>query len=98
MPGPPMPAALELNGQHYPLTAEVTVLGRSSETDLPLDDTGVSRRHAEIRRTEQGFELVDLGSTNGTFVNGERVSVVPLADGSLIAMGRSRIVFHAGRR
>lgn len=96
--GPPQPAGLELNGQLYPLTAEVTVLGRSSETDIPLDDTGVSRRHAEIRRTPQGFELVDLGSTNGSFVNGERVSVVPLADGSLITLGRTRIVFHAGRR
>ena len=98
MPGPVMPAAVELNGQHYPLTAEVTVLGRSSETDLPLDDTGVSRRHAQLRRTPHGYELVDLGSTNGTFVNGERVSAVALTDGSLITIGRTRIVFHAGRR
>lgn len=98
MPGPALPAAVELNGQHYPLTAEVTVIGRSSETDLPLDDTGVSRRHAEIRRTPHGYELVDLGSTNGSFVNGERVSAVALTDGSLITIGRTRIVFHAGRR
>lgn len=98
MPGPTGPASVELNGQLYPLTAEVTVIGRSSETDLPLDDTGVSRRHAEIRRGPHGYELVDLGSTNGSFVNGERVSAMALTDGSLITIGRTRIVFHAGRR
>ena len=64
----------------------------------PLDDAGVSRRHAEIHVTDDRYRVVDLGSTNGTFVDGERVTAGELRDGSTITVGRSRLVFRLGQR
>lgn len=86
---------LDLNGQRYSLNASSIILGRSSEADILVDDTGVSRRHLEIR-TENGQSIaVDLGSTNGSYVNGHKVSgSAELADGSTITMGRSKLVFR----
>ncbi len=101
----PAPAAvhrpapvLELDGRRIPLTRAVTVLGRAGEVDVPLDDAGVSRRHAEIHVTDGRYRVVDLGSTNGTFVDGERVTTGELRDGSTITVGRSRLVFRLGQR
>jgi pSer/pThr/pTyr-binding forkhead associated (FHA) protein len=95
----PAPApVLELDGRRIPLTRAVTVLGRSGDVDVPLDDAGVSRRHAEVHVTGGRFRVVDLGSTNGTFVDGERVTTGDLRDGSTITVGRSRLVFRLGQR
>ena len=99
-PGPvdrPTPF-LELDGRRIPLTRAVTVLGRAADVDVPLDDAGVSRRHAEVHVTDGRHRVVDLGSTNGTFVDGERVTTGDLRDGSTITVGRSRLVFHLGPR
>ncbi|WP_138445038.1 FhaA domain-containing protein [Sinomonas susongensis] len=86
---------LEIDGQRYSLNADSVVLGRSSEADVVVDDTGVSRRHLEIRRSQGHVYAVDLGSTNGSYVNGERVNgSVELLDGATISMGRTRIVFR----
>ncbi len=90
--------ALELDGRRIPLTRAVTVLGRAADVDVPLDDAGVSRRHAEIHVTDDRYRVVDLGSTNGTFVDGERVTAGELRDGSTITVGRSRLVFRLGQR
>jgi pSer/pThr/pTyr-binding forkhead associated (FHA) protein len=98
MPAAPPSVVLELNGQQHPLTARVTVLGRSPDVEIPLDDPGVSRRHAEIRLAEGIPRIVDLGSTNGTFVDGERVQSGVLRDGSVITMGRSRLLVRYGPR
>jgi pSer/pThr/pTyr-binding forkhead associated (FHA) protein len=73
----------------------VTVLGRSGDVDVPLDDAGVSRRHAEVHVSGGRARVVDLGSTNGTFVDGERVTTGELRDGSTITVGRSRLVYRA---
>jgi hypothetical protein len=89
---------LELDGRRIPLTRAVTVLGRAADVDVPLDDAGVSRRHAEIHVTDDRYRVVDLGSTNGTFVDGERVTAGELRDGSTITVGRSRLVFRLGQR
>ena len=106
-PGPyayPAPAVdrpapvLELDGRRIPLTRAVTVLGRAGDVDVPLDDAGVSRRHAEVHVTDGRFRVVDLGSTNGTFVDGERVTTGELRDGSTVTVGRSRLVFRLGQR
>ena len=58
----------------YELTSPVTMLGRGTDCDLRLVDPGVSRHHAELRVEDDEVVLVDLGSTNGTFVNGEPVT------------------------
>ena len=74
-----------------------TVIGRGAETEVRLTDTGVSRRHAELRQVEDRVELHDLGSTNGTRVNGQRVEAATLTDGDVITVGTTDLVFRSGR-
>jgi hypothetical protein len=98
-PAYPLPAPLlELDGRPIALTRAVTVIGRSGDVDIPLDDAGVSRRHAEIHVADGRARVLDLGSTNGTFVDGERVATADLHDGSTITVGRSRLTFRLGQR
>lgn len=90
-----MQPVLDIDGQRYSLNAPSVVLGRSSEADILVDDTGVSRRHLEIRTENGASRAIDLGSTNGSFVNGQKVQgEADLSDGSTIAMGRTRITFR----
>lgn len=86
---------LDVDGRKYQLTGTRTVLGRGSEADIVVDDPGVSRQHAEIRLDGATAVLRDLGSTNGTFVDGERAGTARLVDGSTITMGRTRIRFSS---
>lgn len=81
--------------ERYPLAEHSIALGRSQECDITLLDTNVSRRHAEIRPRGDGFVVVDLGSTNGTRVNGVPVSERELRDGDEITLGNTRLVFQA---
>lgn len=86
---------LDIDGQRYSLNAPSIVLGRSSEADIHVEDTGVSRRHLEIRTANGVSSAVDMGSTNGSYVNGQRVSgSTELTDGSTITMGRTKIIFR----
>lgn len=87
---------LDIDGQRYLLTGPVTVIGRGSEADIIVDDTGVSRRHLEIRVTPDGVIASDMGSTNGTFVEGHRVPAATLVDGNTLTIGRTRIMFWSG--
>jgi hypothetical protein len=93
---------LDVDGDHYPLLAAITVLGRDNTADVILDDPGISRQHTEIRVTSDGPHLItnirDLGSTNGTFVNGERITSQRLADGDRVSVGRTKLIFRAERR
>jgi len=79
----------------------INVIGREDDSDIIFDDPGISRRHSEIRVTTDGPRLRatvrDLGSTHGTFVNGERVSSQRLEDGDRITIGRTTVTYHAGR-
>ncbi len=86
----------EVNGgQHiYELSAPLTILGRGTDCDLRLVDPGVSRHHAELRVEDSEIVLVDLGSTNGTFVNGQPVRRVSLSDGTRVTLGRTSLVFR----
>ena len=79
----------------HPLTRAVTRLGRGSDVDIRVDDPGVSRHHAEILL---GREVVlrDLGSTNGTYVDGVQVGEVVLRDGAVVQLGGTRLTFRAG--
>lgn len=84
-------------GSRFALTAPVTSIGRHPDSDVLLDDVTVSRRHAEIRRTATGgLELVDVGSLNGSYVNGERVESAELAEGDLLQVGKYRLVVVVG--
>ncbi len=75
-------------GRHVLLEDRPLVLGRSPDTDLVIDDPGVSRRHAAVGgSSEEGFFVEDLGSTNGTFVDGQRVERAALTSGSTIQLG-----------
>ncbi|MCO4273326.1 DUF3662 and FHA domain-containing protein [Pseudarthrobacter sp. HLT3-5] len=86
---------LDIDGQRYSLNAPSIVLGRSSEADILVDDTGVSRRHLEIRTASGVTSAVDLGSTNGSYVNGHKLAgSTELTDGSTITMGRTKIIFR----
>jgi hypothetical protein len=78
----------------YDLSAPVTILGRGTDCDLRLVDAGVSRHHAELRVEDGEVVLVDLGSTNGTFVNGQPVRRVSLTDGTQVTLGRTTLVFR----
>jgi hypothetical protein len=89
--------ALEMDGRTYPITAAVTVLGRGTEADVIVDDAGVSRRHAEVHAEGDRLTVVDLGSTNGTYVDGEKISgSAHLVDGSRIRVGRSQLTVRFG--
>ena len=85
-------------GSTYDLQTPVTLLGRGTDCDLRLVDTGVSRHHAELRVEDSQVVLVDLGSTNGTLVNGQPVRRVALTDGTSITLGRTTLVFRQDDR
>jgi len=85
-------------GSTYELQTPVTLLGRGTDCDLRLVDGGVSRHHAELRVEDHQVVLVDLGSTNGTFVNGQPVRRVALTDGTNVTLGRTTLVFHQDDR
>jgi serine phosphatase RsbU (regulator of sigma subunit)/pSer/pThr/pTyr-binding forkhead associated (FHA) protein len=79
------------------ITDQKMIIGRGVESDVVLSDQLLSRRHAEIGQRAGGFYLVDLRSTNGTFINGERVvGERRLRHGDLIAVGQTRLVFSEG--
>jgi pSer/pThr/pTyr-binding forkhead associated (FHA) protein len=72
---------------------DVVTVGRSSESNIFLDDVTVSRQHAEIARGEKGFRIRDVGSLNGTYVNRVRVDAVDLRNGDEIQIGKYRFKF-----
>jgi Protein of unknown function (DUF3662)/FHA domain len=87
-------AVLMWDGREIGVEGQTTVIGRSSECDVVVGDPNVSRRHAEIRRLGRGYSLVDLGSTNGTEVNGQRVTETSLMNGDVIGVGTTQITFE----
>ncbi|MCX7522736.1 DUF3662 and FHA domain-containing protein [Microbacterium sp. STN6] len=84
---------LEIAGTRYPLTQEHTVIGRSSSADITVDDTGISRHHVEVVWDGRRAQAVDLGSTNGSQLDGRPLKKAVLEPDSVISIGRTRIVF-----
>jgi hypothetical protein len=78
----------------YQLGEPVTVIGRSRRCDIVLTDPNVSRQHAEVRRQDDGFMLLDLGSTNGTRVNRRDVKQVVLQHGDRVELGTTEFLFE----
>ena len=93
-PEPPREVVtITLAGHAHPITSRSFVIGRSRECDLRVTDGNASRRHAEIVQEGSVYVLVDLGSTNGTELNGRRVTRHELADGDRITIGATDLVF-----
>jgi hypothetical protein len=95
--GPEEVPAAELvlpDGRHFPLGDGPVTLGRLPDCDVVLNDPNVSRRHAEFRRTTDGVVVTDLGSTNGTRVNGVPVREQQLASGDEVTVGSTTLVFE----
>ncbi len=78
------------------ITKAPVVIGRMSTSDVVLSDPNVSRRHAELRRTGDRWMLVDLGSTNGTTVNGKLAREHELEHGDRLMFGSTKLRFEAG--
>ncbi len=79
------------------LTGERVVVGRLKACDICLADTNASRQHIALEREGVGWVVVDLGSTNGTLVNGERITRARLIDGDVITVGVSELIYHEPR-
>jgi len=99
-PTQPRQLVLEVNGVRHPLTPPGFTIGRGTEADLRINDPGVSRLHAQIGVEDAGdgtvnVTITDLGSTNGLIVNGQKVRSVPLAEGSRIEIGTTRMLVHS---
>jgi len=107
-PGPPPPvqapmpsrvrASLLVDGtnQMYELRPGANVVGRGNEANLQLLDQGVSRKHIDVQFDGYSATIFDLGSTNGTSVNGHEVSRHLLRHGDVIRIGHSRLVYQQG--
>lgn len=88
-------ALLELpDGSEFPLTSSVAKLGRHPDSSIVLSDPNASRHHAEIQPDGDGFTIVDLGSTNGSRVNGEPISRYRLTDRDEISVGAINLIFR----
>jgi Protein of unknown function (DUF3662)/FHA domain len=87
-------ALLVGDGRRNVLSGSKVVLGRSRECDIVVSDPNVSRRHAELRRGDGHWSVVDLGSTNGIKVNGRRVSDATLREGDRVTLGVTDLTFE----
>ena len=83
-------------GSRFLLDQPTTSAGRHPDSDIFLDDVTVSRRHAEFRLETGEFQVVDVGSLNGTYVNREPVDSAVLANGDEVQIGKFRLVFLTG--
>jgi predicted component of type VI protein secretion system len=96
---PPRPQAqralLAVGGQRLILPPEGGVIGRSRDCAVVLDDSGVSRQHAEVRPSAAGWTVADLRSTNGVLLNGRALrGKQPLASGDRLELGSTQLVFE----
>jgi hypothetical protein len=82
------------DGRTYPLSVGSTVIGRGDQANLRLPDVGISRRHARVDFDGRQVVLTDLGSTNGTQVNGQKVAAVALSPGDMIQIGTTTLTFR----
>lgn len=95
--GPPHGGTARLmtgDGREYPLSIGSTTIGRGEQATLRLPDVGISRRHARIDFDGSQVVLTDLGSTNGTLVNGQRISAVALNPGDVVQIGTTTLTLR----
>jgi len=90
-----VPFLTDPTGREHPLTAHTVTIGRGIENEIVVTSRRVSREHAQVQREGRRLVLADLGSTNGTFLNGERVlAPAELRDGDRIGIGDVVLLFH----
>jgi adenylate cyclase len=82
------------DGQQYQLELGNITIGRSLENMIPLDDKRISRYHARLRFAGGHWTLSDVGSTNGTFVNGKQIKQRTLVTGDVVSLGGLELTFH----
>lgn len=83
------------NGERIPLIGDLAIVGRQSDCQILIDDNNVSRIHAEIRRTKDGWVVSDRGSTNGSMVNGQKITESRLlVGGDTVAFGSAIVQFE----
>ncbi len=82
-------------GMVFTLNDTITSIGRHPESDIFLSDLTVSRRHAEVLANEGGFEVRDVGSLNGTYLNRQRVDSAQLQDNDVVQVGRFKLEYQA---
>ena len=80
-------------GKTYTLNGSSMVIGRSSKCDISVDQESISRNHAKIVNTGKSILILDLGTTNGTYVNDEPIEEYVLRDGDLVKIGRTIFKF-----
>lgn len=85
------------SGSRYALDEPLVTAGRHPDSMIFLDDITVSRRHAEVHKVDGGYELRDVGSLNGTYLNRRRVESASLSDGDEVQIGTFKLLFRAGR-
>ena len=85
-------------GSRFVLDVDLITAGRHPESDIFLDDVTVSRRHAQFVRVDGGYQVKDVGSLNGTYVNRQRIDEVLLAGGDEVQIGKYRLVYLSGPR
>ena len=84
-------------GSRFALDKDLITAGRHPDSDIFLDDITVSRRHAEVRRLDDGeYSAYDTGSLNGTYLNRERIDEATLANGDELQIGKFKLVFFQG--
>jgi pSer/pThr/pTyr-binding forkhead associated (FHA) protein len=83
------------DGSRFLLDTDVTLAGRHPNADIFLDDVTVSRKHVQFVRNGKKFEVKDLASLNGTYLNGRRVDSVTLTDGDEVAIGKFKLTFYS---
>jgi hypothetical protein len=88
---------VEVGSTTYALTRAITRIGRGADTDLRIDDPGISRNHAELRRSGGDVTIVDLGSTNGIVIDGAKVDELRLRDGARVQLGSTTMIFHEAK-
>ena len=83
---------IDLN-ETIPIDKTIINIGRKSANDITINDMRVSRLHAQLRKTREGYIIFDVGSTGGTFVNGERITSQVLRSGDVISLAGYKLVF-----
>ena len=90
--------SLPFTGRRFPLKPVVSTIGRAAENDVVLNDAGISFMHAKIINENGNWRVLNLLSTNGTFVNGVKITLSPLKPGDRVRFGRAEFLFDCGEK